>query len=418
MNSFLNAIKTCHVALATASATILLFVFTPNDVAAFQSAQREAQLLATVDYNAYAAWGIHLAEPAQKGAKRDIQQSFSNVSHNRWLGFSNTPFEWVPPFVPLPQHRATLQSLFDFFTQPSGIGLAMPSQINDTPTDGAWYVVASEVFKTGVCTNLDRRYRRACRDVPPPIYINDIEFLGPDMSFAPTPFYSHAPEKNAKMTVILDGGPISGWYTRANVTLVAISLVKVKPLTWLHAQPRLGTALVGVSKGQDVFLPNLRNIWNDVFSLTPDEAVTSLQEKIEASRKAITLFGLSVDQRAVLLVGPLAVLAAALYMFLLLQSLLKDLNTAAPLQPYPWIGLLQGRVSIAASCISILILPVTASSLLVWRYFNGLNLSSLIAISATVALAAVSLLTWRALIVLRPRFTAAGLSITANVSGD
>jgi hypothetical protein len=141
-------------------------------------------------------------------------------------------------------------------------------------------------------------------------------------------------------------------------------------LDWLRSDEN-GKNLIDPRSG--IVFPKLKPFWERVADMGANNAALFLQERIEATtRGTLNLFGVSVDRDLILLAGPAALLA--LMLFFLLH--LRQVNAPAPwskleiesAREYPWIACLQDRLSGLATYLCLIVLPIGASFLLLFKH--------------------------------------------------
>jgi hypothetical protein len=186
---------------------------------------------------------------------------------------------------------------------------------------------------------------------------------------------------------------------------------------WLN-KDKTFAPLVPLVQGKVEFLPDVQVFWPDVSLDTPEQAAALLQTRIESSRQPITLLGLTVDSRLALIVAPMSIAVASLYLLSLINMLLISMESqtvsGAPLRVYPWVGSFSDRLSLFVSVASMIVLPPVAASLLTLQYWSGGDVASAVAVTSTMCVIVLSCLLWRALRNLRQRFQGAVLPLTSD----
>jgi len=146
------------------------------------------------------------------------------------------------------------------------------------------------------------------------------------------------------------------------------------------------------------------------FAKPIDAAIGFLQDRADASRKQMSLFGLAMDADTVGILGPLSV--AALLVFLLAH--VRHLASLDPhdefARTYPWICLSTDWLGIALTFSTVVLLPAAASAALVVRALANLReagrASVIIPGAMTVVVVTLSILTFSAIRTLRRRLAA------------
>jgi len=429
MNRFLGAIRNANLLQALISAAVLLFALSPNEAQSLKGAQSEAAALKSLDYTGYLLYTERKLTRSGPEYDRDkLRQAFSRLTRWDVEHFSLS----TAMHVYLPTDTTTLAQI-DAFFQTSGEWFAdvLPESM-DKESIMDWSAWARQIVEEGICTS-DESAAIPCKDIPPGTRLTNIAF-SPDME--PSMAINTGPDSQTSLfntQVYASGSPITRavtgrldatwmgknvWLFSKKVGVMDSASERMpSPMSWLtagsNAELRQLTDNVG---GQVVFLPELRNVWSNVSALTPQQAVTYLQGKLDNSRQSVTLFGLSVDQGLALVAGPIGILIASLYLLSLLHMLLIAFDRSrladGAVESYPWVGLFSDSFSVAASVLAILILPPLAAGILVLRYSTGLGAETIVAVATTTFLVLVSWLTSRALRNLRLRFANATLSAT------
>ncbi len=118
----------------------------------------------------------------------------------------------------------------------------------------------------------------------------------------------------------------------------------------------------------EFILPWLRSVWSLVADKAPEEAKRVLLAEVERSRRRVSLLGVEIDTQMVIFAGPL--LVAVLFTSLLshvrhLQRICQaDANL---LCTFPWLPLFPDVLSRLLSLLTIILLPIVALSLLLFR---------------------------------------------------
>jgi hypothetical protein len=135
---------------------------------------------------------------------------------------------------------------------------------------------------------------------------------------------------------------------------------------WLSRQGLLNK-IVGRQRGELLF-PNLRPLWSVVADKTPEEAKRILMEKAIASRRQVSLLGVQLDARMLIVAGP--VITTIIYFFFLSYLLhykrICD-GEGNALRDFPWLLLFPGVIYYILSNASVL-LPSLVLLFLVGRY--------------------------------------------------
>jgi hypothetical protein len=201
-------------------------------------------------------------------------------------------------------------------------------------------------------------------------------------------------------------------------------LSDVTPARWLVQTQKdlLGKSMLDASGSHFVAV---RKYWNLVSAKPIDAAVAFLQDHADASRKQMSLFGLSIDAGTVGILGPLSI--AALLVFLLAH--VRHLASLDPhdevARTYPWICLTTDWLGVALTLSTVVLLPTAASAALVVRALANLReagrASVIFPATLTVAVLTLSILTYGAIRIYRRKLAAieaAAAREHASLSGD
>jgi len=167
-----------------------------------------------------------------------------------------------------------------------------------------------------------------------------------------------------------------------NMTITAPSVWQVGTFddtefqNWLSNHQLLNRLVDGQPKrGQfyaaESIFPQLRSVWSDVKDKTPEEAKGALSEK--AQRK-VSFFGVEIDVRKVVVIGPPLVLLILWYLLCLVLHLKRICkHNLHILYTFPWLPLFAGKTARVLCAISIPVLPIVTLCLLWWRFrdING-----------------------------------------------
>ncbi|MFL5363267.1 MAG: hypothetical protein ACJ78U_20055 [Myxococcales bacterium] len=201
-------------------------------------------------------------------------------------------------------------------------------------------------------------------------------------------------------------------------------LYDVTPALWLTRTKKevLGESALDPSGTHFVAV---RKYWNSVSAKPIDAAIAFLQDHADASRKQMSLFGLSMDADTVGILGPLSIAA-------LLVFLLAHVRHVASLDPavdeavrtFPWICLSSDWLGIALTISTVVVLPTAATAALVVRalvhFREGGRASVIVPGVSTIIVLALSMLTHAAIRNLRLKMAAAesGSSRHLPANGD
>lgn len=149
--------------------------------------------------------------------------------------------------------------------------------------------------------------------------------------------------------------------------------VALKPYSfsnWLDSQYELKQLTLD-EDGQTNLLPKLRPVWNDIRSSTINGAIVILNRKKSASKKTMTVLGLSAHEDIVVLFAPMATFFMAIFLLSHFRHIHQMANrNAQPLNEFPWIVLFNGFLNQLIVFATIIILPTLANAVIIQRAWD------------------------------------------------
>ena len=109
-----------------------------------------------------------------------------------------------------------------------------------------------------------------------------------------------------------------------------------------------------------IFLPNLKQVWDQIRSETPDQARTILARKDIQPEKRLDVFGFSIPQDLVSWTIPGLIFVLSFYFLIHIQHLNLVVNSNPAFRFYPWVGIMPGCNAAIVFMMSLLILPILA----------------------------------------------------------
>lgn len=109
-----------------------------------------------------------------------------------------------------------------------------------------------------------------------------------------------------------------------------------------------------------IFLPNLKQVWDQIRSETPDQARTILARKDIQPEKRLVVFGFSIAQDLVSWTIPGLIFVLSFYFLIHIQHLNLVVNSNPAFRYYPWVGIMPGCNAAIVFMTSLLILPILA----------------------------------------------------------
>jgi hypothetical protein len=137
----------------------------------------------------------------------------------------------------------------------------------------------------------------------------------------------------------------------------------------------------------------LHAVWDEIYLKSPTDAVQYLASKETAARRTVSAFGISVDERLIMLLGPGMIFFVALYLLALLRNL-ADTMTRYPTMAtsVSWIGAYDEPSARLVAILSCSILPIGASVIVVTRGAHSIDWRVAIGLAAAVGVGVVSVL--------------------------
>jgi hypothetical protein len=135
---------------------------------------------------------------------------------------------------------------------------------------------------------------------------------------------------------------------------------------WFAEATRVGTA----DTNKPVF-PALKPFWNKISKMKPLRAYGAISALRESTKKDITILGLTFGQDLAMLAAPVAIFFLTLYLFCHLSHVSRLACEAGEnenqLRNFPWIGLFEERIARLISDASIIVLPLFANAVVIWK---------------------------------------------------
>lgn len=116
--------------------------------------------------------------------------------------------------------------------------------------------------------------------------------------------------------------------------------------------------LVTEIKGDYLFLPSLKRVWDQIRSEVPIQARAILARKDIPQEKRLKVFGLSIPQYLVSWTIPLLIFALSIYFLIHTTHLSVILNNNPDIRKYPWVVIMPGRLAAVLSTTTLCVLPI------------------------------------------------------------
>lgn len=374
MLEYLRSMRGLHRLLLIVSATLLGFALAPDPGRELQDALEEVRLIGQLPYDEYASYVRRYGEGYLDERPRIFPgTTASNLSLVRKLskqeGFRvSEKLRFIRPwYCKLPDEHTTLAEHSRFFEAPERFYICSVSHLPDVSR-------LSEFLRLNK-NNLDE-----LNSVELVYY--DIEFLkyGPLREeikglLARQPTLDDKACCRWEFSLKAPSDP-SRWLGSVQSTCqprISSLRSRESAVQWLTQLPEKFHRLVfaneeGGDSATPKIFPGVRGVWEHVSGKSQTDAVSFLETEIEASRRYVSVVGISIDERHAVWAGLAASLVVssllALYTFRLCQIIA---GREDQIMLYPWVCLFPGVIGMCLSLASVLFLPLAANAMMVWR---------------------------------------------------
>lgn len=368
MDERLKALKSLQQLICVAAAAVLAFAITPDQSEQYRAGLNELEIFRKVDLKNYPLY-VKQQFATQEAANRALLLKAAKQAHLIVRGstvFSEPFIMDDPPLGP----NIRLRDFEDFVTAQHTVGIYL---VDDE----------QEVF-TRITEQLKQKSQQpasATQPVPTtarPLTVTSIYasyggsggMMLNNVQIADPVVLHNSPNLESLQFSLFNGLPLPpSLYFTVGCTFKPSDNLHLA-YDWLRSDEN-GKNLIDARSG--IVFPKLRPFWERVADMGADNAALFLQERIEATtRGSLSLFGVSVDRDLILLAGPAALLA--LMLFFLLH--LRQVNAPASwskheiesARDYPWIACFQDRLSGLTTYLCLIVLPIGASILLLFKH--------------------------------------------------
>jgi hypothetical protein len=337
MDEALLTIRNLHRILIGLSAAILLFTISPRRTDYYKNALKELKTIRTIDFGKYVEY-----------AENIIDDEFRDLP-------------WLNQKKIFPKGEI-LTTLTPSKVLPCDFGKAQIEKLSSDSLIESWleFFESDYPIKVFIPNSDTDELKSVLHDIQ--IY-NETPLLASLYKFefqVDEDFVLNDDTKSA--SIWAEYGPSKGSRSITNIEVPGrVVYIKNKSFReWLEKQKIYMEICIQIGSSQ-VFLPSLKNIRSEIDPLTRNEAVRHIEEKIISERKQVEIFGLEVDERLLIVAGPISLLLTLIY----LLSHFRNLYSKSPpykeqLQIFPWIGFFNGILSKFITHTSIVILPGTS----------------------------------------------------------
>lgn len=349
-----------HIAIATLGLAILAFALWPSAAKRYERAIHEVEVLKQLpldDFGRYAAAGV-AAFPEANQLKLQIEASVrkAECSLPRDWKFDPTmffPLDWGKP------DKTDVGHLLSFFQRSRPIRVFVPD---------------SGSFESSLLNWMHRLAPQLPRESR---YVRDLKIeldtFADDVNAAP--LRGKLGSEDGTQGILGSPGLVSG----------RVVNLKETSLMWIKQRP-VGATLRFEGSPPTPMFPNLLNVADDVGNSDLNQAVSLLSQRRTLTQKDLSLFGVAIPGETALVVGPLAMLLALVYLLEHIRNverIWRDRHDEGIV--FPWIAIFPGHLPALLTHFSILGLTSSAMLGLLLRSFDS---SSVLAwIGAGLALA-------------------------------
>lgn len=127
-------------------------------------------------------------------------------------------------------------------------------------------------------------------------------------------------------------------------------------LEFIHDSPE-HRLLVHKIEEDWIFIPNLKELWDQVRTENPIQARAILARQNKPKESTLQVFGLSIPRKLISWIIPAVTLAISIYLFAHMLFLQKIISRNSIVGEYPWVAIMPGRLPFTVVIITILIFP-------------------------------------------------------------
>jgi hypothetical protein len=401
MSELANNIRALHAILVGVAAALLGFALSPNDSDRYLRARDELQIVRTIPFASFPDFVDPTTEERESVRKGLVDR----------LKLARIPFKVLPDLefeaplyiASLPDSTSDLNKICDFLAYNTIVCLVTPhSDLGPVLEDS----IARGLFKcrSGV-------YETDCHSIPGDSTLFRIKFRPSSEAKMDR---SQTPESLRRSLHLTNGDFLEYWHKmpsnyvsklafefgrRNGEPVIAIHDVELglaivgspnekTALALLKALPNPYPSLIGGTNSSPVILPALEEVWQEVSHSTPDDAVALIDAKLSGTRRSLSMLGITVDERVVVVAGSTVLMFLSVYLLAQLRNLASLLGKpdGSEKVPLAWPCFFSDWLSQMVSYVSILLLPVAAAISLIARAGRWSEPRSVIALTATICI--------------------------------
>ncbi|MFZ2411844.1 MAG: hypothetical protein WAW23_09765 [Candidatus Methanoperedens sp.] len=327
----IKAVRFAHRLLLTACFAAFIFSFSPTEMTVYRGAVGELNALLGADLRKLQLQGA-LKNDRFNQAYSHVQSLLSNYGLSLFTGGQSNNIFAIQPDPPR-MDWVSLDEINQFITQLSQISVSITSVEGD--------------FERDILDFLDRNKNQYTS------WDKTISISTHEDSFSIT-FGRHS-----------TGSKLSHRVSKEDFDIPFNFLSEIKRFPELRC-------LIAEVHGNYFFMPNLKQVWDQVRSENPIQARAILARKDVPNEKRLVVLGLSIPHQLIswLIPGIIFALSIFLLVHILHLQLLTAHNTS--ILKYPWIGVMPGKLAASISAVTVLLIPIIALMGIVRMTWNEL----------------------------------------------
>ena len=375
--------------LIVVSVALLSFALAPSDLDLYSKAKVEVDALRELPLHQFPASVAKITNPARDETKEFLRKFLPSIV--KPYEIDENLYFTTPLVVDWPEESSTLEVFQSFFQNENSIGIV--SHVIDAAIPKAF----TEAIDRGSrkCVDFASNKEVPCRDIPLDYPLVEVQ-IEPKNESIKQVLENHL----QVIRRVPDVGFLEFAFSRTKGTSTSTYIRRAKigiatemvdrdhhALRWLKQLPDSYKLLVAEHGDATIIFPSLSEVWDEVSHLAPDKAARYLSTKIKSTRRSLSAFGIGVDERVIILLGPAMVFFSSLYLVAQLRNLLRLLlSNSYPEQPFPWIGFFGDWLSILMVFLSIVALPVFSSVAVVHRAGSWSEARTIVGVITTIGL--------------------------------
>lgn len=372
MDDCLQNSRFIHLVLIGICATIIIFAISPRQTDVYASSINELRQLESLDMNNLHSYVRQAVAEDNNQDFRTLVEEFANQSHVSISDTVNLNTVTTLPYVfKYPPMNEPLTEVEKYFRSDHKIFVFRPDHQE----------LREQLNQVAASVGSDKKERLSKTFTLTKVNLNNeqtrIEDLQKDIdNYYGDTIWNGIPSTATLEVEIKSDTGYSSRLQRISGRLFPLSQKSFKD--WFVGQDQskqLYGQFPGSSEEHLILFPKLRQVWNEVLTATPDNALVLLEEKRKKAQQQVSFLGLTVDEGIVIVVGPIATLLTTIYLLVYV----KHIRSLAPenaekLNQFGWVALFPDQISKSLTFISIIALPLIANSILLIRAWTSVRL--------------------------------------------